>query len=74
MPVQSQPAFPSGTFNRYSGESVEPQNFGMSERAMIAMHIMSGLVSRDDTVSSQRVRLAKEAVELADALLAELEK
>ena len=67
------PAMPVNQYKR-SGELEvsEPVSAGMTKREMMAMHMMASNRSRGSDYMSW-VDMAKDAIEMTDALLAELE-
>ena len=55
-----------------SGFGMPEAHYGLTKREMFAMHIMAGLAADSECVGNAEV-IARCAVNLADALLAELE-
>ena len=80
MKNRDMPAMPCGerykTQQSYGGDWVECKKGalynGLTKREMFAMHIMAGLAADSECVGNAEV-IARCAVKLADALLAELE-
>lgn len=64
----NEPAYPS------HGTMGEVVHTGMTIRAEIASRIMAGIASRESTGERAMNYIVSEAVELADALIAELNK
>ena len=74
MPViDEEQSFPVDMERYGSKEATLRFAFGMTKREMMAMHILSGLLS-DYEFDVTRQMAAEIAVQQADALLAELEK
>ena len=69
------PAMPSGKlcFIDENGWGKELDSNGLTKRETMAMHMMQGIISRGNSALSSK-GIARDAVVMADALLAELEK
>jgi len=76
MKDTSGPAFPQHVCELCTDPvgHMEPKYSGMTARAVIAMHVLGGIVSRANGPAPDWDKCASDSVLAADALLKELEK